>query len=76
MERRIPRSVLVEDAGHYYPSNGSKRARSESCEHAYDASSSRRPVIKESLVLVASLRMHAYGRCRVLALTSRTLAIS
>src|SRR6266536_5039888 len=66
MERRILRSVLVEGADHYCPSNGSKQVRSESCEHAYDASSLRKPAIRESLVLVVSLHMHAYGRCLVL----------
>jgi hypothetical protein len=76
MERKIQRSALVVDVDHYYPSNGSKQVRSESYEPAYDASSSRRLVTRESLVLAVNPLTPDSGRSRVPALTSRTSAIS
>jgi hypothetical protein len=76
MERRIQRSVLVDDEDHYYLSNGSKPVKSESCERAYDASSSRRLAIRESHVLAANLHTPDFGKCHVLASISRILATS
>jgi hypothetical protein len=76
MERRTPRSVLVVDADHYYPSNGNKQVRSESCGRVFDANSSRRLVTRESLVLVVNPLTPDFGRSHVRASTSRTSATS
>jgi hypothetical protein len=76
LERKIPRSVLVDDADHYYRSNENKQVKSENCEHVYDASSSRRLVIRVSLVLDANHLMPDFGKYLALALTSKISATS
>jgi hypothetical protein len=67
---------LVVDVDHYCPSNGNKQVRSESSEHVFDASSSRRLVIKESLVLAVNHLMPDFGRFHAPASTSKISAIS
>ena len=74
MERRIPRSVLGEDVDHYYPSKGNRLARSESSVLVYDASSSRRPVIRVNHALGANPRTQDFGKFPVHELISRILA--
>ena len=76
MGRRILRSVLDEDADLFYQNRGNKPAKSENFVPAYVASSSRRLVIRVSLVLVANLLMLDSGKFLARVSTSRTLVIS